>query len=278
MVNMAAEESLFRGTEAEPEAEEDEISVGCPSPALRHGGSTDGDTNGHSSSAESDVNENRQDDYFKPLKRLKMMQIEQVSYSIAGKKAKRIRPPRRQSLPETEEPAGGVKSFSILDILNHRPAAATTAAKEARIVRPWDSGGLEGASPPPPLLPPPAHRGLLPPPPLLYRLPFGVGLPPPTMVGHNAARPKSAETYETCSSGRSSTGGSDCCTSPDLLNCSSSVASSPRRPHQSSSSGAHGRKGAAKDDTSPLDALFQMTSKTFEELNGESQGLFVDYP
>ncbi|KAK9501366.1 hypothetical protein O3M35_012102 [Rhynocoris fuscipes] len=137
-----------------------------------------------------------------------MMQIEQVSYSIGAnsKKSKKPRPIRRQSLPEEQ---GGVKSFSILDILNHRPA------KETRIVRPWDIGAESTSLP-------------------------------------GAPRPKSAELYETCSSGRSSTG--DCV--------------SPRRPtpvqHQQQ------RKG--KNDTSPLDALFQMTSKTFEELNGESQG------
>ncbi|XP_024085014.1 uncharacterized protein LOC112127800 [Cimex lectularius] len=222
MVNMAAEEGLFRERE---ERSEDEISVGCPSPAQKYSESEED----RSRSSEED----RQDDYFKPLKRLKMMQIEQVSYSMPGKKTKRIRP-RRQSLPDEQ---AGVKSFSILDILNHRPA------RETRIVRPWDFGRAEGSS----CLPPPAHRGLLPPPPLLYRLP--------------ASRPKSAELYETCSSGRSSTAGSDCCTSPDIV--------SPRRPQ------AQQQRKGGKNDTSPLDALFQMTSKTFEELNGESQGMLT---
>ncbi|KAF6209385.1 hypothetical protein GE061_015132, partial [Apolygus lucorum] len=231
MVNMAAEEGLFR--EREEDRSEDEISVGCPSPAAYKN-----EDNSEDNSRDSE-GEERPDDYFKPLKRLKMMQIEQVSYSIAGKKAKRIRPTRRQSLPE--EQGAGVKSFSILDILNHRPA------KETRIVRPWDFGTAEGTS----CVPPPAHRGLLPPPPLLYRLP---SLPP-------GSRPKSAEMYETCSSGRSSTAGSDCCTSPDILNCVS-----PRRPQPTQQ-----QRKLGKNDTSPLDALFQMTSKTFEELNGESQ-------
>lgn len=245
MVNMAAEEELDIPEEIrnagsgcnEDVKSEDEISVGCPSPAPKYS---------ESELSRSSEEEMQHDDYFKPLKRLKMMQIEQVSYSIGGsnKKIKKPRPPRRQSLPEDHGSShnnnnnnSGVKSFSILDILNHRPA------KETRIVRPWDIGA-ESTS----CIPPPAHRGLLPPP-LLYRLPA-------------APRPKSAELYETCSSGRSSTGGSDCCTSPDIINCVS-----PRRPPPSQQAQ---RKG--KNDTSPLDALFQMTSKTFEELNGESQG------
>ncbi|KZC10967.1 hypothetical protein WN55_01667 [Dufourea novaeangliae] len=57
------------------------------------------------------------DDYFKPLKRLKMV-------------------PMQQSDEEDDRDRGdtnerGVKSFSILDILSHRP--------KAKIVRPWDT-------------------------------------------------------------------------------------------------------------------------------------------
>lgn len=186
------------------EKSEDEISVGCPSPPKY----------------DSDASEIH-DDYFKPLKKLKMVQIDKVTYSISSSKKKKRQ--RRQSLESAETGTNGVKSFSILDILNHRPA------RESRIVRPWDEGGS--------CLP--AHRGLLPPPPILYR-------------------PKSADMYETCSSGRSST--SECCTSPDIVPCGRQQQS--RKPK----------------DTSPLDALFQMTSKTFEELNGESgQGKFDSF-
>ena len=178
------------------EKSEDEISVGCPSPPKY----------------DSDASEIH-DDYFKPLKRLKMMQIDKMTYSISG--SKKRKKPRRQSLDSAENGTNGVKSFSILDILNHRPT------RESRIVRPWDEGGS--------CLP--AHRGLLPP--------------------AHLYRPKSAELYETCSSGRSST--SDCCTSPDIVPCSRQRLQ-PRK----------------QKDSSPLDALYQMTSKTFEELNGES--------
>lgn len=57
------------------------------------------------------------DDYFKPLKRLKMVQMVQHS----DEEDERDR--------DTNE--RGVKSFSILDILSHRP--------KAKIVRPWDT-------------------------------------------------------------------------------------------------------------------------------------------
>lgn len=177
------------------ERSDEEISVGCPSPAPR-----------------SCSSEEEKDDYFRPLKRLKMMQIDQVSYSIGKGKTKKMRP-RRTSSP-------ALKSFSILDILSHRnnkDKEEETLVSSTRIVRPWDEV---------PRLAPP----------LLYRLP-----PHP-------------ELYETCSSGRSSA--SDC-TSPDIINCTLPRQQQPRK----------------SPNSSPLDALFQMTSKTFEELNGEqSQG------
>lgn len=56
------------------------------------------------------------DDYFKPLKRLKMVQMQH-----SDEEDERDR--------DTNE--RGVKSFSILDILSHRP--------KAKIVRPWDT-------------------------------------------------------------------------------------------------------------------------------------------
>lgn len=249
-----------RVSDAEAE-EEEEISVGCPSPVLAEGSPASSDSGRTSiSSATTTVNcrrsctseeENDQpeDDYFKPLKKLKMMKIDKVSYSIAAGKTKttpnkRIHRNkeaagcslRRQSLPE-ESPHSGVKSFSILDILNHRPAREPGP----KIVRPWDYGGLEESA-----------SSCLPP------------APPPALI---QIRPKSADfCSSTCSSGRSSTA-SDCCTSPDILNCS--LASSRAR-QQSLATSRKAHHGAKPPNTSPLDALFQMTSKTFEELNGES--------
>lgn len=304
--------------------EEDEISVGCPSPVperltgsdedsgLRRpespmicrnyeGERSSGDEQEHSdertsslSSASTTIHcrrtsltfsseddqEHREDEYFKPLKKLKMMQIDKVSYSInRTKSSKRIHRPhqshspkeststvRRQSLEDSSS-SNGVKSFSILDILNHRPSKGTVRSEEprdtvvpTRIVRPWDYGGLEDPSGS--CLPPPAHRGLIPPPPpLLLERYHRV---------HQHLRPKSADfcsSYDTStcsSSGRSSTGGSDCCTSPDILNCTVSPGSVQRRPPPPAP-----RKSSKQQGNSPLDALFQMTSKTFEELNGE---------
>ncbi|XP_019886431.1 probable serine/threonine-protein kinase mps1 isoform X2 [Ooceraea biroi] len=56
------------------------------------------------------------DDYFKPLKRLKMVQMQHSD---------------DEDERERESNDRGVKSFSILDILSHRP--------KAKIVRPWDT-------------------------------------------------------------------------------------------------------------------------------------------
>lgn len=225
----------------------------------------------HTCSSEDDT-EHRDDEYFKPLKKLKMMQIDKVSYSISNraKSSKRIhrqtQSPKESSTSSVrsqslDESSNGVKSFSILDILNHRPSKGTKVEEPrdtvlpSRIVRPWDFEDPGGSC-----LPPPAHRGLIPPPPpLLLERYHRV---------HQHLRPKSADfcsSYDTStcsSSGRSSTGGSDCCTSPDILNCSVS-SPSPRRPPPQPP-----RKGK-QASASPLDALFQMTSKTFEDLNGE---------
>jgi hypothetical protein len=162
----------------------------------------------------------------------------------------------------------GVKSFSILDILNHRPRTntndrAVSESNSARIVRPWDLNTTNGVSSPP----------------LLHH------------------RPKSADLCyasetlsSTCSSGRSSTAGSiasDCCTSPDIITNSPTTSAAHVRHHaaivsqhhrnfstaQRATSSGKGSSvsGSGKiPNTSPLDALFQMTSKTFEELNGEA--------
>lgn len=234
-------------------------------------------------------NDRPEDDYFKPLKKLKMMQIDKLSYSISGRSKipKRIHRPnplqtpnestssaRRQSFPDdVSNSSSGVKSFSILDILNHSPSKtkleeSKDAVTPTRIVRPWDYGGMNdpGSS----CIPPPAHRGLIPPPPMLF-----------DRYHHriHQLRPKSADfcfSYDTStcsSSGRSSTGGSDCCTSPDIINCAVSspapVHTTHRRP-PSSHVGQRKSSGGKSQDSSPLDALYQMTSKTFEELNGES--------
>lgn len=127
----------------------------------------------------------------------------------------------------------GVKSFSILDILNHRPRQ-DDGRGEGKIVRPWAEKAEK-----------------------------------PTDLCYS-------ETLSTCSSERSSTAGSvigsasECCTSPDIV-CSVSGTSGGTSRQQRSGGGANGGKTAGGKNTSPLDALFQMTSKTFDGMNGEPQ-------
>ncbi|KAL0276913.1 UNVERIFIED_CONTAM: hypothetical protein PYX00_004374 [Menopon gallinae] len=148
-------------------------------------------------------------------------------------------------IDELTGPVGqnGVKSFSILDILNHRPRTKEEAKGDSgsKIVRPWDSKTEQSSG--------------------------------------KRTRPKSAdfcysETLSTCSSDRSSTAGSlggsgsDCCTSPDIINCSVSGTSSGSSRQQQRPTG----KASQGKNTSPLDALFQMTNKTFDGMNGETSG------
>lgn len=207
---------------------DDEISVGCPSPLMqspRYPEETGGTTpNCLRSSAvgtcrsenchcrESDV-----EDYFKPLKRLKMVNIEAE---------RRISP-----TVEVEDRSDGVKSFSIVDILNHRPSKPINS----RIVRPWDidpdveaQQRLESF-----------HRHLKVQQLALFR---------PDFAAFNASY-----TSET-GSDRSSSVASDCC-SPDIA----PPAVQRQRQQQGKQPGA-----------TPLDALFQMTSKTFDSSAGES--------
>lgn len=198
---------------------DDEISVGCPSPAL------------HSPKYVSNTPENTQnyrcqesdtEDYFKPLKRLKMVNVETE---------------RRTSSPtiEVDDRSDGVKSFSIVDILNHRPSKT----QNNRIVRPWDlepdletQQNLERF-----------HRHLKAQQLALLRPDFAVF--------------NTSYTSET-GSDRSSSVASDCC-SPDIVPTVVQQQQQRQRQQQGKQPGA-----------TPLDALFQMTSKTFDSSNGES--------
>lgn len=182
---------------------EDEISVGCPSPARFH--------------QESDNSPCESDDYFKPLKRLKMENIETD---------RRISP-----TVEVEERSDGLKSFSIVDILNHRPSKS----QNSRIVRPWDiDPDLEAQQRLDQF-----HRHLKVQHLALFR---------PEFAAFNASY-----TSET-GSDRSSSVASDCC-SPDIA-----------PPVQRQRQQQQGKQPGA----TPLDALFQMTSKTFDSSAGEA--------
>lgn len=270
-------------------------------------------------------------DYFGPLKKLGTVRIDKVSYGISDRKSyapKRRTAPQQQqqqqqqyhrqtqlldgggvavdvmtmtaagcrttiaTTAEDAQPAAGVKSFSIADILSHEPngkqqsspppASASASASEdsAKIVRPWAEEYQPPCSSfaPPPPPPPPAHRQTV----------VGALFPHSLFIQHLQHqqqqqqqhhhhlhhhgsgglqhRPKSAD-YETstCTSGRSSTDGSECCTSPEIASCTQS------NPSSSSAAAARKHQAAGKnnDNSSPLDALFQMTSKTFDQLHGD---------
>lgn len=191
----------------------------------------------------------------------------------------------------------GVKSFSIADILSHEPKTQTAASSHpsedaGKIVRPWaeeyqPSPCSSFVPPPPP--PPPAHRQ----PAAAAAAVVGALFPHSLFIQHlqhqqqqqhhhqhqhnhhhhhsNHLRPKSAD-YETstCTSGRSSTDGSECCTSPEIASCTQSNPSSSSAAAQARKQQAAGGKN--NDNSSPLDALFQMTSKTFDQLHGDPSG------
>lgn len=223
-------ENRENGEENPKYASDDEISVGCPSPALNSPKYDHNSTETSPAYVRTADNcrcsDSEAEDYFKPLKRLKMVNIEAE---------RRISP-----TIEVEDKADGVKSFSIMDILNHRPSK-----NQSRIVRPWDldpeieaQQNLERF-----------HRQLKAQHLALLRPEFAFN---------------TSYTSET-GSDRSSSVASDCC-SPDIVPASVQR----QRQNQSKQPGA-----------TPLDALFQMTSKTFDSTNGESSAgnlrLFINY-
>ncbi|XP_050428815.1 segmentation protein fushi tarazu-like [Adelges cooleyi] len=278
----------------QPADDMDDISVGRPSPpaspecyARLH------DNRGDGAVADSDSSDSSAgSDYFEPLKKLGTVQIDKVSYGISERKnyvpkrraqqhhrqtqlgalaAVEMQAQRRTSVgamsAEDAAPAAGVKSFSIADILSHEPSTGSTvkstvpAEDSAKIVRPWTEEYQVAAQPP--------CSSFVPPPPPAHRQPVGALFPHSLFIQHlhqhHQHRPKSTD-YETstCTSGRSSTDGSECCTSPEIASCTQASASSRSRKPQTA--------GKNNDNSSPLDALFQMTSKTFDQLHGDASG------
>ncbi|XP_063978084.1 LIM domain-containing protein A-like [Diachasmimorpha longicaudata] len=293
--------SLGRAREPRDDDDEDEISVGCPSPLPLVVGATpqdddderlsssreeyserlsprsyiddderysrDGEYNlsrrrsrttsrsevtslGVRETEEADDEErsgNGADDYFKPLKRLKMVPIQQSD---------------EEDERDREASERGVKSFSIIDILSHRP--------KAKIVRPWDT--VESNH---------HHRHH---PQLHHTSPHStprdlslMGMSLASMSGSMSEPPLSSSS----SSGRSSVSDSG---SPDPLahhhhhhhhhslhhGLHPGLHHTAMQQHFKRKSGQqHGNQGghSGKRSTgqgSPLDALFQMTSKTFD--------------
>ncbi|XP_071542845.1 uncharacterized protein [Panulirus ornatus] len=141
------------------------------------------------------VREGAEDEYFKPLKKLRMIQLQQEEAALAA---------RTNS---------GVKSFSIMEILSHKPVVAKAPeATGGRIVRPWDTDDDEDGS-----------------------------------------RPQSVDDMSMSSA--SSSGGSP----------------RPASSGPASGSSSQGQVRVRGKDGNPLDALFQMTSKTFEGLKSGQQ-------
>lgn len=198
-------------------ASEDEISVGCPSPALASSPSYSMKQSPDYTSTTCRCPDDSED-YFKPLKKLKMVEVEAE---------RRISP-----TVEVEERNDGVKSFSIVDILNHKPSKPQCN----RIVRPWDiDPEIE------------AHHQRL------ESFHRQLKVQQLALLRPEFAAFSVSYTSET-GSDRSSSVASDCC-SPDIV----SSATQRQRQQQAKQPGA-----------TPLDALFQMTSKTFDSSAGES--------
>lgn len=215
--------NMLAGNSNKSVSEEDEISVGCPSPALHsslpYKRSLDKPCTEYSSpTCRYPPLDDSKDDYFKPLKKLKMVKIE--SDQRASPKEEEI-----------EEKQDGVRSFSIEDILNHKP----NKVQCNRIVRPWDTV--------PEIV---AHQQRI----ESFQRQLKVQhltLLRPGFVTLNASY--ASET----GSERSSSVASDCC-SPDIL------------PNVTS----RHQQRSGKQAGGPLDALFQMTSKTFDSTAGDS--------
>ena len=178
------------------------------------------------------------EEYFKPLKKLRMVQLQKQSdQSNSTNETNKSTPEegivhqkqpqqqQSQSQPSSQQPPiqqqpGGLKSFSINDILSHerpvpqrqdeQPQSIHIALATRRIIRPWDNDNDEDED-------------------------------------------DADDSMSVCSSSESS-----------------SVVGSPRPASEGSATAATGARGK---DGNPLDALFQMTSKTFTALkNGTGQG------
>lgn len=211
------------------------------------------------------------DDYFKPLKRLK-------GITSRG----------RSTSPLSRSSLEGVKSFSIADILGHDDDAASVnnmpnmpqnmqhhLHHQTKIVRPWDH--LRGPVPVRSFLPPALlhyeHRLALD-----YQRQLHEHLNAQAQLLRHMNMSMDIIPSES-GSDRSSSAASDCC-SPEI---NSRLSADPNNSggggsgggRQSSPSGNAGGSGGTstsktKPNGTPLDALFQMTNKSFEEAQGEN--------
>lgn len=209
-----------------------EISVGAPSPPPDH---------------------HHVDDYFRPLKKLK-------GISSSDSRERSATPPSRSSLE-------GVKSFSIADILGHEESQQSAQHPNhhhhhqlTKIVRPWDH--LRGPVPVRPFLPPALlhyeHRLALD-----YQRQLQEHLNAQAQLLRHMNMNMDIIPSESGSE-RSSSAASDCC-SPE-------IGSRLSDHHHGQQSSPHGSSTPAKTkpNGTPLDALFQMTNKSFDEAQSEN--------
>lgn len=220
-----------------------EISVGSPSPPP-----SECERNG--------------DDYFQPLKRLKMIDSEDNNnHSDASR--------TNSSSKSTVE---GVKSFSIADILGRDTSKSSVSPRDtisslahnlhqqARIVRPWDH-----------LQHPISIRPLLPPALLHYEqrlaMDYHQQLQEHFRAQAQLLRHMNLEIIPSESgSERSSSVASDCC-SPDIGRSSENSGRSQSQQQQQKQK--QQPSGNKSPNGTPLDALFQLSNKNFDEQQNE---------
>ncbi|CRK88872.1 CLUMA_CG002520, isoform A [Clunio marinus] len=226
-----------------------EISVGSPSPPP----------------SECETSKNG-DDYFQPLKRLKMIDREDNNnHSDTSRSTK------SSAAKSTVE---GVKSFSIADILgrdtnkcsNPRDtinSLAHTLQQQARIVRPWDH-----------LQHPISIRPLLPPALLHYEqrlaMDYHQQLQEHFRAQAQLLRHMNLEIIPSESgSERSSSVASDCC-SPDIGRSSENSGRSQQQNQRDQQQKQQSNNNKSPNGT-PLDALFQLSNKNFDEQQNEGE-------
>ena len=248
------------------------------------------------------------EEYFRPLKRLRMAPGSREASPSSSPPPPPPAHQQQQSSPPSQAPApshrssiDGIKSFSIVDILGresptppptlssklnlvnsppngfhlppylHHPALHHSFDLQqhhnanSKIVRPWDH--LRGPVPVRPFLPPALlhyeHR---------LALDYQRQIHEHLNAQAQLLRHMSMDIIPSESgSERSSSAASDCC-SPEILN-RSSADGHQRSSEQGNSGGqasAAGSKSGKNANGTPLDALFQMTSKTFDEQQNES--------
>ena len=212
-----------------------EISVGSPSPPPM------------SPKSPAPRNENR-DEYFRPLKRLKMSGIgESNDINYSDSRTKNLSKP-----PVVE----GVKSFNIADILGRDTEKNSTncdISQQTKIVRPWDHFHLQH---------PISVRPFIPPALLHYEqrlaMDYHQQLQEHFRAQAQLLRHMNLEIIPSESgSERSSSVASDCC-SPDIGRTSDHSQKKAANNNPSSS------KTKSPNET-PLDALFTLTNKNFDE-------------